>query len=61
MFFMNKKNERPLVPETGEEYILLNEEDIENVSGGIKWGEGRRPTLADGRRPKLRKGRNGDE
>ena len=33
--------------EKKEKDIALQEEDIEEVSGGVKWGSGERPTLKD--------------
>lgn len=39
-----KKKDEPAV---SEKDIDLKEEDIEEVSGGIKWGSGERPTLKD--------------
>lgn len=46
-----KKKEEPAVTEKDvdlkEEDIDLKEEDIEEVSGGVKWGNGERPTLKD--------------
>ncbi|MBR2706574.1 MAG: hypothetical protein IKE74_04950 [Mogibacterium sp.] len=41
-----KKAEKP-VSENEEKDVALKEEDIEEVSGGIKWGDGERPTLKD--------------
>ena len=46
-----KKKEEPAVTEKDvdlkEEDIALKEKDIEKVSGGVKWGNGERPTLKD--------------
>ena len=39
-----KKKEEPAVTEKD---VDLKEEDIEEVSGGVKWGSGERPTLKD--------------
>ena len=39
-----KKKEEPAVTEKD---VDLKEEDIEEVSGGVKWGNGERPTLKD--------------
>ena len=39
-----KKKEEPAVTEKD---VALKEKDIEKVSGGVKWGNGERPTLKD--------------
>ena len=45
MFSDNKDRQNALNEE--EKDISLEEEQIEEVSGGIKWGSGERPTLKD--------------
>lgn len=41
-----KETEKP-VSVNEEKDIALEEDDIEEVSGGVKWGDGERPTLKD--------------
>ena len=42
-----KKNDGSAAPEKTEKDVALKEKDIDEVSGGVKWGDGERPTLQD--------------
>lgn len=45
MCFKKKDESADLTKE--EKDIALKKKDIEKVSGGVKWGNGERPTLKD--------------